>query len=156
MSAETSLHEKRLAALAETFASHIPFNQVIGLHFRSLSTERCELVFKMDEKLVGNYVQGILHGGVIATALDVAGGTMAAAGLIQKHGDASENDLSIRLSKLGTIDLRIDYLRPGRGQEFCASATLLRAGNKVAVARMELHNENQELIAGGSGTYLVG
>lgn len=156
MSDEIALSEKRLASLAETFASRIPFNQVLGLHFRSLSTERCELVFQMDPKLVGNYVQGILHGGVIATALDVAGGTMAAAGLIQKHSAASEPDLAERLSKLGTIDLRIDYLRPGRGLQFCASASLLRAGNKVAVARMELHNERDELIAVGTGTYLVG
>ena len=154
--AENDSSQQRLAALAEAFATRIPFHQLIGLHFRYVDQERCELVFDMKEQLVGNYVQGILHGGVIATALDVAGGTMAAAGLIQKYVDASEEELALRMSKLGTIDLRIDYLRPGWGKQFCASASLLRGGNKVAVSRMELHNERGELIAVGTGTYLVG
>ncbi|HAV87176.1 MAG TPA: thioesterase family protein, partial [Pseudomonas sp.] len=59
-------------------------------------------------------------------------------------------------ARLGTIDLRIDYLRPGRGQRFSATATLLRSGNKVAVVRSELHNEAGVLIAVGTGTYLCG
>ena len=60
------------------------------------------------------------------------------------------------LSKLGTIDMRVDYLRPGRGKRFDAVSTLLRAGNKVAVVRTELHNDEGYLIAVSTGTYLVG
>ena len=55
-----------------------------------------------------------------------------------------------------TIDLRVDYLRPGRGERFTATSTLLRAGNKVAVARVELHNEAQVYIASATATYMVG
>ena len=61
-----------------------------------------------------------------------------------------------RLSRMGTIDLRVDYLRPGRGERFTATSTLLRAGNKVAVARVELHNEAQVYIASATATYMVG
>jgi len=61
-----------------------------------------------------------------------------------------------RLSRCGTIDLRVDYLRPGQGKEFIANASIIRSGNKVAVARMELHNEDGTHIAFGTGTYLVG
>ena len=57
---------------------------------------------------------------------------------------------------MGTIDLRVDYLRPGIGKHFIASSFILRAGNKVAVTRMELHNDNGEHIAVGTGAYLVG
>jgi uncharacterized protein (TIGR00369 family) len=60
----------------------------------------------------------------------------------------------LRLAKLGTIDMRVDYLLPGRGKHFEATASLLRVGKKVFVARMELRNENDELIAAGTGTYL--
>ncbi len=81
---------------------------------------------------------------------------MAAVGLIHRHGHAGDEEIRERLSKLGTIDLRIDYLRPGRGAAFRAEAVLLRGGNKVAVARMELYNDSEELIAVGTGTYLVG
>ena len=53
-------------------------------------------------------------------------------------------------------DLRVDYLRPGRGQSFTATAVLLRSGNKVAVVRTELHSEDGTLVAVGTGTYLCG
>jgi len=37
--------------------------------------------------------------------------------------------------KGGTIDLGVDYLRPGRRKHFVASVTILRAGKKVAAVR---------------------
>jgi len=52
--------------------------------------------------------------------------------------------------------LRVDYLRPGTGKNFTAKGWILRTGNKVSVTRMELHNDQQELIAVGTGTYTVG
>ncbi|MDP5036454.1 MAG: thioesterase family protein, partial [Alishewanella sp.] len=64
--------------------------------------------------------------------------------------------LHARFGKMSTIDIRTDYLRPGRGKAFIASARVIRAGNKVAVCRMELHNELGIHIALGTGTYLVG
>jgi len=61
-----------------------------------------------------------------------------------------------QFSKVGTIDLRVDYLRPGRGGVFTAAANIMRSGRKVAVTRMALHNEEDTLIAVGTGTYIVG
>ena len=60
------------------------------------------------------------------------------------------------MGKMSTIDMRSDYLRPGRGLEFIATAQVIRSGNKVCVCRMELHNEQGVHIALGTGTYLVG
>ena len=51
--------------------------------------------------------------------------------------------------------MRVDYLRPGHGEWFEAKGTILRTGNKVAVTRMELHNDSGELIAIGTGAYTV-
>jgi uncharacterized protein (TIGR00369 family) len=81
---------------------------------------------------------------------------MAAIGLLHKNPLTHQAELREKLAKLGTIDRRIDYVRPGRGESFRASARILRTGNKVAVIRMELHNEDDVLIALGTGTYLVG
>ncbi|MCP4614563.1 MAG: thioesterase family protein, partial [Planctomycetes bacterium] len=53
-------------------------------------------------------------------------------------------------------DMRVDYLRPPKGNEFIGTASILRRGNKVAVTRMELHNDEDKLIAVGTGTYTVG
>ena len=59
-------------------------------------------------------------------------------------------------AQVGTIDLRVDYLRPGRGERFTASGRIMRSGRKVAVVRMEMHNEDALLVAVGTGTYMVG
>ncbi len=138
------------------FFQRIPFNQMLGIELDELSLERVTMHLPMKPELIGNFVQGILHGGVISSLLDVAGGAMALIGAFDKHQHLSSQERMARLSKLGTIDLRIDYLRPGRGQRFTATAVLLRSGNKVAVVRSELHSDDGTLIAVGTGTYLCG
>jgi uncharacterized protein (TIGR00369 family) len=138
------------------FFARIPFNQVLGIEIDELSSTRVTMHLPMRPELIGNFVQGILHGGVIATLLDVAGGAMALIGACERHAGLPAQERMARLSRLGTIDLRIDYLRPGRGQLFTAHAVPLRAGNKVAVVRSELHNEDGVPVAVGTGTYLCG
>ncbi|ASP38131.1 hypothetical protein CHH28_05275 [Bacterioplanes sanyensis] len=144
--------------LALNFLEQIPFNKVLGLKPKLLTGERCEFTLRMKDELVGNWLQGILHGGAISTALDVTGGAMALIATWQRlhRDDVPKEQHSKKLSTLGTIDMRVDFLQPGKGEEFTASATLLRIGNKVAVTRMELHNEQGVLIAVGTGTYLCG
>lgn len=146
--------EQRQAVSA--FFARIPFNQLLGIELLELSAERVSLQLPMKPALIGNYVQGILHGGVISSVLDVCGGAMALIGAFDRHRHLSAGEQLERLSRLGTIDLRIDYLRPGRGEHFTASAMLLRSGNKVAVVRSELHAADGTLVAVGTGTYLTG
>ena len=138
------------------FIEQIPFNKLLGIELLSISEEAVEMRLPMRPELVGNFLHGILHGGVTATILDVAGGLMALVGATLKSQHLSNSERMARLSKLGTIDLRVDYLRPGRGTAFIARATPLRSGNKVAVIRCELHALEGDLIAEGTGTYLCG
>ncbi|WXL25531.1 thioesterase family protein [Ectopseudomonas mendocina] len=138
------------------FFQRIPFNQALGIQMGEMSAEKVIMTLPMKPELIGNFVHGILHGGVISSLLDVAGGAMALIGAFDKHQHLSASERMARLSKLGTIDLRVDYLRPGRGQLFTASAVLLRSGNKVAVVRSELHSDDGTLVAVGTGTYLCG
>ena len=145
-----------LQQAVSSFFQHIPFNQMLGIELDELSAQRVTMHLPMKPELIGNFVHGILHGGVISSLLDVAGGAMALIGAFDKHQHLSQQERMQRLSKLGTIDLRVDYLRPGRGERFTATSTLLRAGNKVAVARVELHNEAQVYIASATATYMVG
>ncbi len=147
---------KMMARLAEVFSSHVPFHNVIGFKFVELTLEGCRISFENKPELIGNFVQKILHGGVTATALDVVGGAMAAVGMMEKYPEADEQELGKKLARIGTIDLRVDYVRPGRGDWFYAKARLLRSGSKVAVVRMELHDDKDTLIALGTGTYMMG
>ena len=138
------------------FFERIPFNRVLGIQLGEMSRDKVVMHLPMKDELIGNFVQGILHGGVISSLLDVVGGAMALIGAFERHQHLSTTERMTRLSKLGTIDLRIDYLRPGRGKHFTATAVLLRSGNKVAVVRSELHADDATLVAVGTGTYLCG
>jgi uncharacterized protein (TIGR00369 family) len=144
--------------IAINFLEQIPFNKVLGLQPTKLSQDYCEFTMKMKNDLIGNFLQGILHGGAISTALDVTGGAMAMVAAWQRLKDQNvpSSERPKTLSKLGTIDMRVDFLQPGKGKEFTIGATLLRIGNKVAVTRMEFTNEKGDLIAVGTGTYLCG
>ncbi len=88
--------------------------------------------------------------------LDLTGGLIASVELIKQLEGRSGEEIAQRMARIGTIDLRIDYLRAGKGKFFLASGTVLRKGNKVAVVRTQLCNEKEVLIAAGTGTYLVG
>lgn len=134
----------------------MPFNQLLGLRVTDFSAERAEVRFSWNSQLVGNPVQQILHGGVIASVLDVVGGIMAVSSALLKLDSTDAALLAAKLGKMSTIDIRTDYLRPGRGREFIATAQVIRSGNKVCVCRMELHNDEGVHIALGTGTYLVG
>jgi len=154
--AQPDKRQHMLARLAEVFSQSVPFHNVIGFSFDQLTSEGCKISFTNKPELIGNFIQQILHGGVTATALDVVGGAMAAVAMMEKYPDADEQELGKRLARIGTIDLRVDYVRPGKGESFYAKARLLRSGSKVAVVRMELHDDKDVLIALGTGTYMMG
>ena len=141
-----------LKLVGEIFVYHMPFNRALGLELERYEKEFAQLSFNNQPMMVGNWAQSILHGGVIASALDVAAGLVCVGSTLTRHDTINEEELRQRLSRMGTIDLRVDYLRPG----FTATSSLLRAGNKVAVARVELHNEEQVYIASATATYMVG
>jgi uncharacterized protein (TIGR00369 family) len=83
------------------------------------------------------------------------GGLVAFLGVLRTMEGQPAPVMAARFAKIGTIDLRIDYLRPGIGRCFVATGYVLRAGKKVAVTRMELHNEQRQLIAVGTGAYMI-
>jgi acyl-coenzyme A thioesterase PaaI-like protein len=60
-----------------------------------------------------------------------------------------------RFSKLGTIDLRIDYLRPGISEYFELHAEVMRLGSRVASTRMEFYGADGKLMSTGAGAYMI-
>lgn len=147
--------ENRIAQLRELFhriEGLIPFNRYLGLHAESIDEDGAVVYFDMRDELIGNFQHGILHGGVISATLDVVGGMAAMVTAVLR--EKSLEDSMQRLRPTSTVDLRVDYLRPGAGERFTASGFTLRAGSRVAVTRMELHNQSGDLIAVGTGTYM--
>jgi len=136
--------------------SKIPFNKLLGLEIEEIGDDHARLRFSMRNELVGNYTRNILHGGVISATLDVTAGLMAFLGVARRIRSGSLAEKMERFSRLGTIDMRVDYLRPGAGEHFVATARVIRSGNRIAVIFAELHNDSEELIASATCTYLVG
>lgn len=142
--------------LKEVIEERIPFNRVLGLSVESFEMDQIQIRIGMRPELVGNFLRGNLHGGVISSILDVVGGMVAWLGVMKKMKDCPLEEMTERFSRVGTIDLRVDYLRPGLGDFFIGTGSIIRAGNKVTVVRMELHNNEDQMISVGTGTYIVG
>ena len=151
----TEISPQALLDAAQVFEERIPFNRVLGLRIERLGESDVVVRFDMRDELIGNFTRGNLHGGVISSVLDVVGGLVAFIALLKREGVQSLEDEADKFSRLGTIDLRVDYLRPGLGETFSAKGFVLRAGRKVAVTRMELHNDENSLIAVGTGAYSI-
>jgi uncharacterized protein (TIGR00369 family) len=103
---------------------------------------------------LGNVSRGFLHGGVTASVLDSIGGLVAIGDFIANNKDKSPDYLKSSINHMGTIDIRVDYLLPGKGKMFTATGRVIRAGKRVTVCRMEMLNDKNECIALGTGTYL--
>lgn len=137
--------------LRTIYEERIPFNRVLGLKVLSLDSQAPKVRFEMRPELIGNFARGILHGGVISAVLDLVGGIAIHLAVVERHEGRKTDFPSI-----GTVDLRVDYLRPGRGKFFVATGRVVRLGNRIAVTHMELANDSGELIATGSAAYVVG
>jgi uncharacterized protein (TIGR00369 family) len=144
-------------ALKHVFEQMIPFNKTVGMMLDDADPESPSLRVTMQPHLVGNFSRGMLHGGVTAAVLDVAGGMMSMVSVLKRHlgaGESIEVQLA-RFARISTIDLRVDYLRPGLGESFHTRSVMLRAGSRVAVVRSDLFNETEELIASATAAYTV-
>ncbi len=142
--------------LRRLYEEQLPFNRVLGIRVTSVNSDGGTMAFAMREELVGNVFHRTLHGGVISAVLDAVGGLTASASLVVRAAGLPEDKVKAMFARVGTIDLRVDYLRPGRGEGFSASGRIMRSGRKVAVVRMEMHADEDLLIAVGTGTYMVG
>jgi uncharacterized protein (TIGR00369 family) len=116
-----------------------PFNAFLGLEVVSADPEKPELVMRLMirpefERLAGT---GQWHGGPIAAAIDIVG----------------DYALAMLLGKpLPTINLRVDYLRPGKGT-LTLVARIRRSGKTVGVVDIEVLGETGELVAIGRANY---
>ena len=139
----------------DMFEHKITFNEFLGFQVHKLDKDEILIKFDMRPELVGHYLYGRLHGGVISSVLDVAGGLAVMMAIEAYHQEESVMQVIDRFKHLGTVDLRVDYLRQGVGERFIASAKVLRLGRRIASTHMDLINQDDKLIATGSATYIV-
>ena len=134
-----------LTVLRQVAEEMIPFNKFLGVRVVALEPGRVELQIPWRDELIGDWIKPALHGGVISALADTAGGC-AIWGALEHPG-----------ATISTIDLRIDYLRPGRSEALFAEAVTLRVGRTVGVVDVRLFHGSAraEVIATARGVYAI-
>jgi uncharacterized protein (TIGR00369 family) len=144
-----------VAGLTEIFEERILFNRVLGLKVTRLHPEGVAGRIEMKPDLVGHFAYQRLHGGVISAGLDAMAGLAVMAAIGGRHMDETPQQRLHRFARLGTIDIRVDYLRQAIGSRFELAAQVMRLGSRVASVRMEFRDAEGELLATGAAAYIV-
>lgn len=145
-----------LEGFRQIYEEKIVFNRLLGLKLQDIDPQGWVTAsIGMRNELVGHFAYNRIHGGVISAALDAIGSAAVMAALAARHMDEAPAKRLERFAKLGTIDLRVDYLRPGIGDHFTIRAECLRVGSRVGSARMEFRGPDGTLMSSGSAAYIV-
>lgn len=131
--------------LRQVMEELIPFNRFLGLKAVDIDRGRARLEIPFRPELVGDPLRQSLHGGVISMLADASGGAAVWSSLDEPR------------ARISTIDLRIDYLRPGRQETLVAESTVVRVGKRVAVTDTRLFHPSApaDTIATGKGVYNI-
>jgi uncharacterized protein (TIGR00369 family) len=130
------------AAIMKVMEEQVPFNRLLGIQGESASPGACVLVLPVREEFVGDFRRPALHGGVLSSLIDTAGGVAA--------WTALGPDQSV-----STVDLTVDYLEPAAlGPPLRATAQLVRKGNRVCHVRIAV-TQDGVLVAEGRGVYNI-
>lgn len=135
-----------LAALNEAFRDYVPFNKALGLTLVAASQEPAIATMRLayDPRFIGNPETGVLHGGVLTALIDATGGAAVF--------------FKLKASKpIATLDLRVDYLKPGTpGLDVHARLECFKATRNVAFVRgTAFHTDPEDPIASACGTYVI-
>ena len=142
MSLRQAIAEARASRDPSRLAAAIPYARFLGLSLeqgpRGLI---CRLAF--DPRNIGNPALPALHGGVIGGLLE----STAILHLIWQTG-------GVAIPR--TINISIDYLRPGGPADTFAHGTVTKQGRRVANVRIEAWQDDRErLIAAAHGHFLL-
>jgi uncharacterized protein (TIGR00369 family) len=139
--------DAHLARIVRFMEETIPFNRYLGIKTMEVREGFVSLKLPFRAEFVGDPTRPALHGGTISTLADTAGG--AAVFTAAQPGDTCS-----------TIDLRVDYLRRGLPLDLIAEATVVRLGNRVGVARIQVWQDpegeaggSRRLVAEATGVY---
>lgn len=116
-----------------------PFQRLLGL--RAVAVDCQKRLVEIELPFKAQSARGVagdqLHGGVLATLMDVAG----------------DYAVGLQVGFLTpTINLHVDYLRPSNGT-VRAIAGVLRCGRSIGVADIKVFDQEERLVAAARGTY---
>lgn len=85
---------------------------------------------------------GVVHGGILATLIDSTMGSMINRSLPPDRYAV-------------TTELKVNYIRPGKGEKLRSEATILHRGQTLVVCQGSVFDERDKLLAHATGTFMV-
>ena len=115
-----------------------PYHQWLGLRVVAAKEGEIEMEVPWRPEFVVNPDAGYMHGGILATVVDLA----ADWALVTKLG-----------RPFPTVDLRVDYHRAAMEGTLRATGRIVRLGSTFSTCEASVHDANGKLLASGRGTY---
>ncbi|MFV1957312.1 MAG: PaaI family thioesterase [bacterium] len=136
--------KKKLNELKKFMTNKIPFNEFLQLEVEELKEGYARLKLPFRSEFVGDVRRPALHGGIISTLIDVCGGAA-----VWTHFTVEDG--------IATIDIRVDFLRPGPDDDLVAESEVVRVGNRVAVVNTTVFTSKNKdtIIAEGRAAYNI-
>ncbi|UCF88299.1 MAG: PaaI family thioesterase [bacterium] len=120
----------------------VPFNRHMGFEVVHCEEGFVRVRIPFRPVFIGDPRRPALHGGIFSAVIDACGG-LAVWTLFDVE------DL------ISTVDMRVDYLRPGPATTIIAESRVVRMGNRVSVVNTVVYpeNRNEEILAEGRAVY---
>jgi len=131
--------DPRICRMVEAVLLGSPVARALGVQLRRLAVDRVELLLPFRAEIVTH--GDTVHGGVIATLIDIAGAAAAGSG-----ADAQA------LQGGATSSLTVQYLAPARGTALLAVAEVVRRGRKQVATDVSVFAHDP---AGGTGVLVA-
>jgi uncharacterized protein (TIGR00369 family) len=120
---------------------HMPANRIFGLEIIELREGFAKIHVPFKEDFIGDFIQGLWHGGIVASIADSAAGIAASTVLTDVR------------DKLNTIDIRIDYLSGAIKEDLFAEAELLKVGKRIIKVDVKLYQVSKGTVAIARGAF---
>lgn len=116
------------------------FSNFLGLEWESVGNGLARVTMPIGPQI--RNTRRVAQGGAVATLADLAMGSAVRSALPPGK-------------RVVTVEMKVNYLRPGGGRELWAEAQCVYAGRRLGVADARITNDQGTLIAIANGTFAV-
>lgn len=141
MSLTYESNEQKWAIIKMAIEQNMPANKIFGFEIIELKEGFAKIHVPFKPEFIGDFLQGLWHGGIVASVADSAAGI------------AASTILTDARDKLNTIDLRIDYLQGAIKEDIHAEAELLKVGKRIIKVDVKLVQETKGTVAIARGAF---